>query len=78
MSKSYVFRPIANEENSQVIHKFNLDYVLSNDRTSIYENSDMRLCFDKKLIRVMLFNNNNKILLEDLRNYFYGEEYAKL
>lgn len=77
MNKSYVFRPLNNTDNSQLIHKFGLNYVLSNGRTSIYENSNMRLSIDKKVIRVLLFDDN-KILLENLRNYFYGEEYTKI
>lgn len=76
MNKSYVFRVLTEAKNLQLVHKFKLEKILSNDRTTIYENSEMRLCVDKKVVRVLLFEEN-KLLLENLRNFFYGEKYIQ-
>lgn len=77
MNRSYVFHPLPDKDNSQLINKFDLHNVLNNKRTSIYENVKMRLCIDERVVRVLLFNDD-KILLENLRNYFYGDDYKKL
>ena len=62
-----------------VISKFNLKLILSNKRTTIYENDQMRLCNDgNNIIRVQLFDNSNKKLLEELREYFYGKDYVEI
>lgn len=80
MNEFLVFRiPTVSEDKEKLICDLNLNFkkILSNDRTTIYENSDMRLCFDSKVIRIVLFNNNI-VLLERLREYFYGEEYKRI
>ena len=58
-----------------MISRFNLHQILKNDRTSIYENDSARFSVDKKVVRVLLFDENNKNLLEQIRSYFYGQEY---
>lgn len=65
-------------DSKDMINKFKLNKVLSNSRTSIYENRNMRFCIDKKVVRVLLYNGNDNVLLEQVRNYFYGEKYEKL
>ena len=76
MTKSYNFL-LPNNFNENTIHMFNLRKVLANDRTTIFQNDEMRFCIDSgKVVRVLLFDENNNILLEKLRNYFYGEEYT--
>lgn len=45
-----------------VIAEFDLKHEFTNNRTSIYENDDVRFCFDKKVIRVLLYDGRNKEL----------------
>ena len=74
MDKSFVFySPL---DSGKVIKKFNLIKITSNDRTSIYQNDKMRFSFDKKVLRVLVFNDN-KETTNTLYNYFYGEQYEK-
>lgn len=77
MIKNCVFRlPVNSKEN--MIDTFKLTEVLSNNRTDILQNEEMRFCIDKKVVRVVIFDKNNNVLLEKLRKYFYGEEYEKI
>lgn len=81
MTESLVFRiPVTSKDTENFVYDLglNLKKVLSNDRTTIFQNSDMRLSVDKKHVRVLLFNNKNEMLLEYIREYFYGEEYKRL
>ena len=61
-----------------MVHKFNLNEVLKNKRTSIYQNEYVRVSIDKQVVRVLLFDEKNIDLLEKMRKYFYGEEYERL
>lgn len=61
-----------------MIKTFNLQKILSNSRTDIFQTNEMRFCIDKKVVRIILYDKNNVALLEKLRNYFYGEEYERL
>ena len=61
-----------------MIEIFNLHPILKNDRTSIYENESARFSVDKEVVRVLLFDENNQSLLEQIRSYFYGQEYAAI
>lgn len=72
MTKSCVFHlPL---DSDKTIHNFKLKKILSNDRTSIYENESMRFSFDRKVLRVLIFDaNEDKV--NNLYNYFYGEQY---
>ena len=74
MNKSCVFR-LPNTFNENSVLKFGLQKILSNDRTTIFQNDQMRFCVDKTVVRVLIFDENNKSLLENLRMFFYGEEY---
>lgn len=74
MIKSYVFHLPKNSK-EKIINAFNLKKIASSDTTDIFQNDDMRFSVEKKVIRVLLFDKNNVILLEKLRNYFYDEEY---
>ncbi len=76
MSKRYVFH-LPSDPNDMV-HKFHLNKVLKNARTSIYQNEYARFSIDKQVVRVLLFDDQNIDILEKVRNYFYGEEYEKL
>lgn len=72
MTKSCVFRlPL---DSYKIIDKFNLKKVLINKRTSIYENENMRFSFDNKVLRVLIFNEDENIL-NNLYDYFYGGQY---
>lgn len=77
MNRTYVFNKPPGL-NNEVINTFDLKKVLSNDRTTILQNEEMRFSIDSKVIRVLLFDQNNTALLEKLRNYFYGDAYEKL
>ena len=50
---------------------FNLENTLHNDRTSIYENDEVMFSFDKKVVRVFLYNTNDKTLLKRIKEIFY-------
>lgn len=76
MSNSFVFH--LPKDSDEMIHKFNLHNVLTNSRTSIFENDRARFSIDRKVVRVLLFDENNLTVLEEIRNYFYGEQYEKL
>lgn len=74
MNKSFVFySPL---DSDKIIKKFNLTKIISNERTSIYQNDKMRFSFDKKVLRILVFNDN-KDITNTLYNYFYGEQYEK-
>ena len=47
--------------------------IYENERTSIYENKELRLSFDTSVIRALVFNEKNKELINSLENYFYYE-----
>ena len=71
---THIFK-IGEKSTKELIEVFNLKEILSNERTTIYKNDEMRLCVDKTVIRVKIFNEDNTELLENLRMYFYGDEY---
>lgn len=72
MTKNLIFIKPKNKEN-QIINDFNLQEVLKNDRTHIYQNKELRMSFDKEVIRVLVFNSEDKNLIETLEKYFYEE-----
>lgn len=76
MSKKCVFHLPSNP--TDMVHKFNLNKVLKNSRTSIYQNEYARFSIDKKVVRVLLYDDRNIDFLEKIRIYFYGEQYEKL
>ena len=70
MSKNYIFRlPL---DFSAVIKRFKLEKKLSNDRTTIYQNDEMRFSFDQNVLRILVFNDSEK-KKNELYDYFYGE-----
>lgn len=75
MTNSYVF--LLPNDSEDMIHKFNLKMVLSNSRTSIYQNEFARFSIDNKVVRVLIYNKDNNIQLEKIREYFYGDDYEK-
>ena len=74
MIKNCVFQLPANSKEN-MINTFHLQHIVSNNRTSIFENNEMRFSIDAKVVRVVLFDGKNTSLLEKLKKYFYGEEY---
>lgn len=66
------------KDSNDMIKTFKLNKVLSNSRTSIYQNNNVRVSIDSNVVRVLLFDENNINLLEKIRAYFYGEQYEKL
>lgn len=77
MIKNCVFQLSTNSKEN-MIQTFDLHQITSNNRTSIFQNEEMRFCIDKKVVRVVLFDKDNEILLDKLRKYFYGEKYERL
>ena len=75
MTNSYVF--LLPNDSEDMIHTFNLKMVLSNSRTSIYQNEFARFSIDNKVVRVLIYNKDNNIQLEKIREYFYGDDYEK-
>lgn len=76
MNKNCVFRKPSNS--NDMIHFFSLNKILTNSRTSIYENDQMRFSIDSRVVRVLIYDASNKELIEKIRTYFYGEKYEKL
>ncbi|MEY8265145.1 hypothetical protein AALA79_02010 [Lachnospiraceae bacterium 64-25] len=76
MSKICVFHLPSDPKD--MIHKFNLNEVLRNTRTSIYQNEYVRFSIDRQVVRVLLYDDQNVDIMEKVRSYFYGEEYEKL
>ena len=60
-----------------VINEFNLKFVFENDRTAIYENDDVQFSFDKKVIRVLLYDSNNNELKNKIQDYFYEKKWKR-
>ncbi len=69
----YFTKPFHKEQ--IIIKEFGLNLVLKNKRTSIYENEDVRFSFDKKVVRVLLYNNKNVELKQRIQNYFYEKQW---
>ena len=56
----------------KLIADFNLHHILTNDRTAIYENKDMRVSIDEMVIRVLVFKRYKRELTECVKEYFYN------
>lgn len=74
MTKTLIFH-LSNNTQEDIINYFNLNFILQNSRTTIYSNDNMRLCFDKSVIRILVFNKDNKDLLKKIYKYFYKNAY---
>lgn len=71
MIKTYVFhKPTASSGVFDIINKLNLNKLLENKRTSIYCNDQMRMSVDKKVIRVLVYDDKNTNLIEKIRGCF--------
>lgn len=71
MNQSLLFsRQVVDTE--KLIRDFSLHLILENDRTAIYESSDVRVSIDEKVIRVLVFNGCNYDLVQRVKDYFYG------
>lgn len=67
-----VFQKLPDNEDD-VVKDFNLSrLVMKNDRTTIYENDEVRFSFDEKVIRVIIFDSRNIELKREIQKYFYG------
>lgn len=60
-----------------IVDYFGLNFMFRNDRIAFYENEDMRFCFDKKVIRVLLFDAQNKELKRKVQDYFYEKQWRR-
>lgn len=69
--KSYIFQmPL---DRQSIIDAFVLEKLMKNSRTTIYQNKFMRMAFDKKVVRVLVFHKD-KAIERKLYRYFYGME----
>lgn len=68
MGENYIFRLLL--DFNAIIKRFNLKKMISNDRTSIYQNNEMRFSFDRNVLRILVFDNN-ETKKNELYNYFY-------
>lgn len=79
MSRNLLFKISKDIDIKEFISMFRLVKVLENDRTTIYENNEMRASIDSnKVVRVLVFKESNVELVELLREHFYGNEYKEL
>ena len=69
MIESYVYK-LPNMTITEIMRRYNLKEILSNDRTTICQNEYMRVSFDKLVTRVLLFDNSNNEIIEDLNRRF--------
>lgn len=44
---------------NQVIKRLNLTNTLKNKRTSLWENDDIEISIDKKIIRILIYSKND-------------------
>lgn len=56
-----------------VIKAFAVEKLMENDRTVIYQNKSLRMAFDKKVVRVLVFQEDETIERK-LYRYFYETE----
>ena len=56
-----------------VIKAFAVEKSMENDRTVIYQNKSLRMAFDKKVVRVLVFQEDETIGRK-LYRYFYETE----
>lgn len=69
--KNYVFQmPL---DRLTVIKAFTVEKLMENDRTVIYQNKSLRMAFDKKVVRVLVFQEDETIERK-LYRYFYETE----
>ena len=61
-----------NIDTEKLIRDFSLQLVLKNDRTSIFENADMRVCVDKLVIRVLVYDEQHCGVGQKVKEYFYS------
>ena len=73
--ESLIFKKPLFLKKEKVITEFCLKHEFTNSRTSIYENKDVRFCFDKKIIRVLLYDSSNKELRNRIQDYFYEKRW---
>lgn len=71
MYKQFVFRKPPDAKVNNLRDKFSLIETLVNDRTCIWENDDVVFSIDKKVIRVFLYDGNNKNLIKNIKDFFY-------
>lgn len=60
-------------DRQSIIDAFVLEKLMENSRTTIYQNKFMRMAFDKKVVRVLVFHED-KVIERKLYRYFYGME----
>lgn len=73
MYKQFVFRKPPDIQICNLKNKFSLNETLKNERTRIWENDDVVFSIDKKVIRVFLYDGNNKDLIKNIKEFFYGK-----
>lgn len=54
-----------------IVTELSLTLVVKNGRTKIYQNSDMRMSVDNKVVRILLFRHENVELEDKLDQFFY-------
>lgn len=72
MNKTLYFRLPSQAKLRKIINEMKLSQILHNNRTCIYENGEMRMSVDETVARILLYDDQNDLLLEKMRNYFYG------
>ena len=75
MYKLLVFCKPPDLDKRSISAKFKLKEVLTNERTCILENDDIVFSIDKKVVRVFLYNESDKMLLHNVVEYFYGKQH---
>ena len=73
--KNYVFQmPL---DRLTVIKAFAVEKLIENDRTVIYQNKSLRMAFDKKVVRVLVFQEDETIERKLYRYFYETEEFKK-
>ena len=76
IERDVFLRPKDSKE--EIAKRFKLKSIVKNQRAEIFQNDDMRFNVQNKVIYVTFFENENKTLIENVKNYFYGEEYERI
>lgn len=61
----------------EIARRFNLESIVANAETEIFQNDDMRFFVQKDIVYVTFFKRENENLIENVKGYFYGEEYDR-
>lgn len=58
----------------KIISEFNLVFDYKYEHTCMYECADFRISIDSSVIRVMVYDASNYIIIRKIKHFFYNQE----